>query len=59
VRWRHHIGVPIGGGVVTYRAGGRQLIAVAAGMHAPVTWKLKSLAARIVLYGLPELRSWR
>jgi alcohol dehydrogenase (cytochrome c) len=52
-RWRHHIGVPIGGGVVSYRAGGHQRIAVAAGMHAPVTWKLKSPPARVVVYGLP------
>jgi hypothetical protein len=33
--------------VVTYRAAGKQLVAVAAGMHAPVTWKLKSPPAKV------------
>jgi alcohol dehydrogenase (cytochrome c) len=53
VLWRHAVGQPIGGGVVTYRAGGRQLVAVAAGMHAPVTWKLESPPAKVVVFGLP------
>jgi alcohol dehydrogenase (cytochrome c) len=52
-RWRHATGRPIGGGVVSYRAGGRQYVAVAAGMHAPTTWKLKSAPARVVVFGLP------
>jgi alcohol dehydrogenase (cytochrome c) len=52
VRWRHHLGLPIGGGVVTYRAEGKQLVAVAAGMHAPVTWKLESPPAKVVVFGL-------
>jgi PQQ-dependent dehydrogenase (methanol/ethanol family) len=53
VLWRHQVGEPIGGGVVTYQAGGKQLVAVAAGMHAPVTWKLKSPPAKVVVFGLP------
>jgi alcohol dehydrogenase (cytochrome c) len=52
VRWRYDAGQPIGGGVVTYRTGGRQYVAVAAGMHAP-TWKLKSAPARILVFSLP------
>jgi alcohol dehydrogenase (cytochrome c) len=35
VRWRHDAGMPVGGGVVTYAVGGRQYVAVAAGLHAP------------------------
>jgi alcohol dehydrogenase (cytochrome c) len=53
VRWRYSTGLPIGGGVVTYRAGGKQYVAVAAGMHAPVTWKLESRPAKLVVFGLP------
>jgi alcohol dehydrogenase (cytochrome c) len=53
LRWRHETGLPIGGGVVTYRAGGRQLVAVAAGMHAPVTWQLESDFAKVIVFGLP------
>jgi hypothetical protein len=30
-----------------------QLLAVAAGMHAPVTWKLESLPAKVLVFGLP------
>ena len=55
VRWRHTTGLPIGGGVVTYRAGGRQYVAVAAGMHAPLTWKLRSPPAQVVVLGVPLL----
>jgi alcohol dehydrogenase (cytochrome c) len=53
VRWRHSTGLPIGGGVVTYRVGNRQLVAVAVGMHAPVTWQLESPPAKVVVFGLP------
>lgn len=54
VRWRWPTGRPIGGGVVTYRAGGRQYVAVAAGMHAPLTWKLESPPAQVVVFGVPR-----
>jgi alcohol dehydrogenase (cytochrome c) len=53
IRWRHATGRPIGGGVVTYRAGGRQLLAVAAGMHAPKTWRLRSPPAEVEVFALP------
>jgi alcohol dehydrogenase (cytochrome c) len=51
--FRHDVGRPMGGGVVTYEANGRQLIAVAAGLHSPVAWKLESAPARVVVFGLP------
>ena len=35
--WHATTGQPIGGGVVSYRAGDRQLVAVAVGLHAPTT----------------------
>lgn len=50
--WRDNTGQPIGGGVVTYLAWGRQHLAVASGMHAPETWRLKSTAAKVVVYAL-------
>jgi alcohol dehydrogenase (cytochrome c) len=53
IRWRYHTGQPIGGGVVTYRTAEKQFVAVAAGMHAPVTWKLESPPAKVVVFGLP------
>jgi PQQ-dependent dehydrogenase (methanol/ethanol family) len=52
LRWHYRTGQPIGGGVVTYRAGNRQFVAVASGMHAPVTWKLESPPAKVVVFGL-------
>jgi alcohol dehydrogenase (cytochrome c) len=51
--FRHEVGRPIGGGVVTYEVGGRQLVAVAAGLHSPVAWKLESAPARVIVFGLP------
>jgi alcohol dehydrogenase (cytochrome c) len=53
VRWRYATGRPVGGGVVTYLADGRQYVAVAAGMHAPVTWRLESPPAEVVVFGAP------
>lgn len=53
IRWHYPTGQAIGGGVVTYRAGGKQLIAVASGMHSPMTWKLKSPPAKVIVFGLP------
>ena len=50
--WRSNTGQPIGGGIVSYAVNGRQFIAVASGLHAPVTWKLKSTPAKIVVYAL-------
>ena len=50
--WRHATGKAIGGGVISYQAGGQQRIAVATGMNA-TTWNLKSGPARVVVYALP------
>jgi alcohol dehydrogenase (cytochrome c) len=53
VLWRDSTGLPVGGGVVSDAAGGRQRVAVAAGLHAPVTWKLESNPAGLLVYALP------
>jgi alcohol dehydrogenase (cytochrome c) len=50
--WRHDTGKAIGGGVISYEAGGRQYIAVATGLNA-ATWLTKAGPARVVVYGLP------
>jgi alcohol dehydrogenase (cytochrome c) len=52
--WKSDIGLPIGGGIVTYSVNGKQYLAVAAGMHAPVTWKLESEPAELLIYALPD-----
>lgn len=52
VLWRNHIGRPIGGGVISYAVGGRQYVAVAAGMTAAI-WPTKPTTARMVIYRLP------
>jgi len=36
ILWQSNAGQSTGGGIVTYRAGGRQLIGVASGMKSPV-----------------------
>ena len=51
--WRDSTGLPVGGGVVSYAAAGRQRIAIAAGLHAPVTWRLESGPAELLVYALP------
>jgi hypothetical protein len=45
--------MPVGGGVVSYAVGGRQYVAVAAGLHAPLTWQVKSPPARVLVFALP------
>jgi glucose dehydrogenase len=52
VLWRQAAGGAIGGGVVTYRADGRQHLTVAAGM-SPVNWPLPKVTSRVVVYALP------
>ena len=44
VVWRDSTDAPIGGGVITYQSGGRQRIAVAAGMNSRV-WPVKTTTA--------------
>ena len=52
VLWRDATGQPIGGGVISYAANGRQRIAVAAAMKSPI-WPVNAGTARVVIYGLP------
>ena len=51
VRWQVNTGQSIGGGIVSYAVGGRQRIAVAAGMRSPL-WPGATQSSRIVVYGL-------
>ncbi len=51
--WQIDTGQSAGGGLVTYQAGGRQLVAMASGMKSPI-WPGGSDASRIVVYGLPR-----
>ena len=50
--WRHATGKAIGGGVISYDAGGKQRIAAATGLNAG-TWNIKSGPGRVVVYALP------
>jgi len=45
------LGDPIGGGIISYWAAGRQRIAVAVGMKS-VLWELDPTSSRIVIFGL-------
>ena len=51
VLWRLATGQSMGGGIVSYLAGGKQRIGVAAGMKSPI-WPGGSSASQIVVYGL-------
>ena len=51
ILWQSSAGQSTGGGIVTYRAGGRQLIGVASGMKSPV-WPGGAQQSRILVYGL-------
>jgi len=50
--WRQATGKAIGGGVISYEAGGKQRIAAATGLNAG-TWNIKSGPGRVVVYALP------
>ena len=52
VVWRQATANAIGGGVVTYRAGGKQLVAMAAGFKSPV-WRAPAESNRVIVFGLP------
>lgn len=52
VLWRDRTNNAIGGGVVTYAVGGKQYVAVAAGLHA-ANWPAPAETNRIVVYALP------
>lgn len=51
VLWQFDTGQSIGGGIVSYSAGGRQLVAVASGMKSPV-WPGGADQSRIQVFGL-------
>jgi alcohol dehydrogenase (cytochrome c) len=51
ILWTMNTGQSTGGGIVTYRAGGRQLVGVASGMKSPV-WPGASTQSRILVLGL-------
>ena len=50
--WKNNAGAPIGGGVVTYLAGGKQYIAAAVG-HTSGNWGTKGGNAKVAVYALP------
>lgn len=52
VRWQRSTGQSIGGGLVVYRAGGRELLGVASGMKS-FAWPGSADKSRILVYGLP------
>ena len=49
--WRHNTGKPIGGGVISYNATGKQHIAVAGGLNSAI-WPVKGGTARVTVYAL-------
>ena len=49
ILWTHDTGGAIGGGVISYVAGGRQRIAVASGMTSPI-WPTPDVTAKIVVF---------
>jgi alcohol dehydrogenase (cytochrome c) len=51
IRWQIAAGQSIGGGVVSYLAGGHQRIGVASGMRSPI-WPGGSQSSHIVVYGV-------
>jgi len=51
VLWKTDTGQSMGGGMVTYRARGRQLLAVASGMKS-IAWPGSANKSRILIYGL-------
>jgi len=50
--WRHATGKGMGGGVISYRANGKQHVAAATGMNA-ATWNIHAGTGRVVVYALP------
>lgn len=50
--WKHSTGAPVGGGVITYLAGGKQYVAVAAGLTSQ-SWKTSGSNAKVLVYALP------
>lgn len=52
VLWSRSAGGAIGGGVISYQAGGKQFVAAAAGLNSPI-WPVRGGPARVVVYALP------
>ncbi len=50
--WNDQVGQPVGGGIVTYRASGKQLLAAAVGNGGGV-WPITVTKSSIVVYALP------
>lgn len=50
--WNDEVGQPVGGGIITYRAGGRQLLAAAIGNGGGV-WPITVTRSSIVVYAVP------
>lgn len=53
ILYRYNTGQPIGGGLVSYAVSGKQYVAIASGLHAPLTWQVKSSPAKVVVFALP------
>ena len=51
ILWQTNTGQSTGGGIVTYVAGGRQLLGVASGIKLPV-WPGGAAQSRILVFGL-------
>jgi alcohol dehydrogenase (cytochrome c) len=51
ILWQTNAGQSTGGGIVTYLAGGRQLVGVAAGMKSPI-WPGGASQSRVLVLGL-------
>jgi len=49
--WSQDLGQSNGGDIITYRAGGRQLVGIASGMKSP-NWPFVGEVSRIMVYGL-------
>jgi alcohol dehydrogenase (cytochrome c) len=49
--WGQHLGGALGGGVITYVAGGSQKVAVAGGFSM-LAWPTKPVHAKVVVFGL-------
>ena len=50
--WKQNTGAPIGGGVITYLARGKQYVAVAAGLTSE-SWQTGGSNAKVAIYALP------
>lgn len=49
--WRNATGKAIGGGVISYEAGGKQYVAAATGLNSPI-WPVHGGTARVVVYAV-------